>query len=43
MGYLLDTYSGILGHQYVYVMLTAFSIIGLIASLRFAFITKKTP
>ena len=41
MGYLLDTYSGILGHQYVYVMLTVFSFIGLIASLRFAFITKK--
>ena len=41
MGYLLDTYSGVLGHQYVYVMLTAFSLIGLIASLRFALITKK--
>ena len=41
MGYLLDTYSGILGHQYIYVILTVFSFIGLIASLRFAFITKK--
>jgi hypothetical protein len=43
MGYLLDTNPGILGHQYVYMMLVVFSIIGLIASLRFARLTKKTP
>lgn len=41
MGYLLDTNPGILGHQYVYMMLVVFSIIGLIASLRFARLTKK--
>jgi len=35
MGYLLDTYPGVVGHQYVYLMLVVFSVIGLIASLRF--------
>ena len=43
MGYLLDTYPGVVGHQYVYLMLVVFSVIGLIASLRFARLTKKTP
>ncbi|MDB4087168.1 MFS transporter [Flavobacteriaceae bacterium] len=43
MGYLLDTYPGIVGHQYVYLMLVVFSVIGLMASLRFARLTKKTP
>jgi Na+/melibiose symporter-like transporter len=43
MGYLLDTYPGVVGHQYVYLMLVVFSVIGLIASLRFVRLTKKTP
>ena len=41
MGYFLDKFPGIEGHQYVYVFLGLFSIIGLIASSRFARITKK--
>ena len=40
MGYLLDKNSGIIGHQYVYFMLVIFSVIGLIASIRFARLTK---
>ena len=43
MGYLLDTYPGVVGHQYVYLMLVVFSVVGLIASLRFVRLTKKTP
>ena len=43
MGYLLDTYPGVVGHQYVYLILVVFSVIGLIASLRFAKLTKKLP
>lgn len=43
MGHLLDTYPGVVGHQYVYLMLVVFSVIGLIASLRFARLTKKLP
>ena len=43
MGYLLDTYPGVVGHQYVYLMLVVFSVIGLIASIRFARLTKKLP
>ncbi|MDB4023889.1 MFS transporter [Flavobacteriaceae bacterium] len=43
MGYLLDTYPGVVGHQYVYLMLVVFSVIGLIASLQFVRLTKKTP
>ena len=43
MGYLLDTYPGVVGHQYVYLILVVFSVIGLIASLRFARLTKKLP
>ena len=41
MGYFLDKFPGIEGHQYVYAFLALFSIIGLIASSRFAIITKK--
>lgn len=41
MGYFLDKFPGIEGHQYVYAFLGLFSIIGLIASSRFARITKK--
>ena len=36
IGYLLDTYPGIVGHQYVFSMLVVFSIVGLWASLKFA-------
>ena len=43
MGHLLDTYPGVVGHQYVYLILVVFSVIGLIASLRFARLTKKLP
>ena len=42
MGYLLDENPGIIGHQYVYFMLVIFSIIGLIASIRFARLTKPS-
>ena len=41
MGYFLDKFPGIEGHQYVYAFLGLFSFIGLIASSRFARITKK--
>lgn len=41
MGYFLDKFPGVEGHQYVYGLLGLFSIIGLIASSRFARITKK--
>tara|TARA_B110000444_G_scaffold261042_1_gene310686 strand:- start:915 stop:2180 length:1266 start_codon:yes stop_codon:yes gene_type:complete len=40
MGYLLDTYPGITGHQYVFTMLVVFSVLGLIASIRFAKLVK---
>ena len=36
IGYLLDTYPGILGHQYVFSILVVFSIIGLWTSLKFS-------
>ena len=36
IGYLLDTYSGIVGHQYVFSMLVIFSILGLLASIKFS-------
>ena len=42
MGYLLDENPGIIVHQYVYFMLVIFSIIGLIASIRFARLTKPS-
>lgn len=35
MGFLLDSYPGVVGHQYVFLILGLFSVIGLIASLRF--------
>ena len=41
MGYFLDKFPGVEGHLYVYAFLGLFSIIGLIASSRFARITKK--
>ena len=40
MGYLLDTYPGITGHQYVFSMLVVFSVLGLLASIRFAKLVK---
>ena len=41
IGYLLDKYPGIVGHQYVFSTLAAFSILGLIASFKFSFIKNK--
>lgn len=41
IGYLLDTYPGILGHQYVFIILVLFSILGLLASLKFAKVVQK--
>ena len=41
IGYLLDENSGIVGHQYVYLMLVFFSLIGLMASIRFAIKTNR--
>ena len=35
IGYLLDTYPGIIGHQYVFSMLVVFSIVGLWTSVKF--------
>ena len=42
MGFLLDKNPGIIGHQYVYFMLVIFSVIGLIASIRFVRLTKTS-
>ncbi len=42
MGYLLDKNPGVVGHQYVYFMLVIFSIIGLIASIRFTRLTNPS-
>jgi len=36
IGYLLDTYPGIIGHQYVFATLVLFSIVGLWASIKFS-------
>ena len=41
MGFFLDKFPGIMGHQYVFGLLALFSIFGLFASLRFAKITLK--
>tara|TARA_Y100000385_G_scaffold88386_1_gene90956 strand:- start:537 stop:1799 length:1263 start_codon:yes stop_codon:yes gene_type:complete len=41
IGYLLDRYPGILGHQYVFSMLVLFSMVGLWASLKFAKLATK--
>jgi MFS family permease len=35
MGYYLDQFPGLLGHQYIFIYLLGFSVIGLICSLRF--------
>ena len=36
IGYLLDTYPGIIGHQYVFSILVVFSVVGLWASVKFS-------
>lgn len=36
MGYYLDQFPGLLGHQYIFIYLLGFSVIGLICSLRFS-------
>ena len=41
-GYLLDTYPGIEGHQFVYFILAIFSIIGLITTLKFKKLIKQS-
>ena len=40
IGYLLDKYPGLLGHQYVFSILVLFSILGLLASLKFSRLNK---
>ena len=40
IGYLLDTYPGILGHQYVFSVLVVFSFLGLLASIKFSRLKK---
>ena len=40
-GYFLDKYPGIVGHQYVFTILAFFSILGLLASIKFANLFKK--
>ena len=41
IGYLLDKYPGLLGHQYVFTILVLFSIFGLLASIKFSSLTNK--
>lgn len=40
IGYLLDTYPGVLGHQYVFSVLVIFSLLGLLASIKFSRLKK---
>ena len=40
IGYFLDQYPGITGHQYVFTILVVFSILGLIASIKFNSLKK---
>lgn len=40
MGYYLDRFPGLLGHQYVFIYLVGFSVVGLICALRFARIVR---
>jgi len=42
MGHLLDKYPGEPGHQYVFLLLASFAVIGLITSLVFGWYSKKT-
>ncbi|MGC6422981.1 MAG: MFS transporter [Flavobacteriaceae bacterium] len=41
MGYLLDNNPGILGHQYVFLLLASFAFVGLLTSFRFLQMTKR--
>lgn len=41
MGYLLDQSPGAAGHQHVFWVVTGFALVGLVASLRFASVTRK--
>ena len=41
IGYFLDGWTGEQGHQYVFIMCSAFMIVGLVAAIGFALITKK--
>ena len=43
MGYLLDHSPGELGHQHVFVILAVFSIIGLLAAIRFSKMASFSP
>jgi len=43
MGYLLDTYPGETGHQYVFIFVGAFAVTGLLASLLFEKLRKRIP
>ena len=40
MGYYLDRFPGLVGHQYVFIYLVGFSVVGLICALRFARIVR---
>ena len=40
MGYYLDQFPGLLGHQYIFIYLSGFSVIGLICALRFSRIIR---
>ena len=40
MGYYLDQFPGLIGHQYIFIYLLGFSVIGLICSLRFSKIIR---
>jgi MFS family permease len=40
MGYYLDQFPGLLGHQYIFIYLLGFSVIGLMCSLRFSRIIR---
>jgi MFS family permease len=42
MGYLLDRSPGILGHQHVFLVIAAFSLIGMLSAIIFRKITRKT-
>jgi len=41
MGYYLDKYPGLLGHQYVFIFLVGFSVVGILCSIRFSKIANR--
>lgn len=41
MGYLLDNNPGPLGHQYVFLVLTGFSMVGILAGIAFRIVTRR--